>query len=204
MKQINTIKGLENVRDYYYITTCGKIIGRNGVLKTRLNKGGYETIVMSTNDKPRKKINYLVHRLVALAYIPNPENKPQVNHIDEVKTHNYVQNLEWVTAKENSNWGTRNEKVRRNQTGELNHMYGKKNQWLTEYNRHRTRDKNPNSKPKEYFSINAVTRGSFKRTCETQGWEFEDFEEIFAIQIIDKKGLKKDKKYYYKLKDKGE
>ena len=56
-------------------------------------------------------INHSIHRLVALAFIPNLYNKPQVNHIDEVKTNNYIWNLNWMTAEENLNHGTRNERA---------------------------------------------------------------------------------------------
>ena len=78
-----------------------KISGK--ILKPGVSKG--YLIVNLCKNAVRK--NYYVHRLVSTAFLPNPDNKPQVNHLSEDKTNNEVSNLEWCTAKENNNYGTR-------------------------------------------------------------------------------------------------
>ncbi len=93
----------------YGVTSCGKIYSykRKIFLKQRYDKYGYKRVTLS---KDGTLYTRFVHQLVAQAYIPNPENKPTVNHKNEVKTDNYVQNLEWMTFQENHDYGTRNER----------------------------------------------------------------------------------------------
>lgn len=98
---------------FYKISNLGRIKSlpgilttKNGVIKPRYNKiknqtiksNGYLSVMLSID-----RINYRfhVHRLVALAFIPNPENKPEVNHKKPIKTNNIINNLEWNTKLEN-------------------------------------------------------------------------------------------------------
>lgn len=84
--------------DHSNLRKNGRIDNRKGKqLKPKVDRYGYETIVL-TKDGMRK--NYTIHKLVALAFIPNPENKPTVNHKDGNKLNNNVSNLEWATHKE--------------------------------------------------------------------------------------------------------
>lgn len=92
------IKGYEGL---YGITSCGKVWSyrRKKFLKPFNNGIGYLKINLYRDGK--KKAVY-IHRLVAEAYIPNSDNLPQVNHIDGNKNHNFIKNLDWVTASENN------------------------------------------------------------------------------------------------------
>lgn len=92
------IKGYEN----YIISDKGEIksIKTGKIMQKWINSDGYYSVTLKHQNGKRK--TFKVHRLVAQAFIPNPESKPTVHHIDEDKLNNKVENLEWRTYKEQS------------------------------------------------------------------------------------------------------
>lgn len=93
---ISNIPGFPN----YRVDELGNVYNKKGLkLKPDVSKNGYLRVRLYNDTKKPKR--FLVHRLVASAFIPNPNNLPQVNHIDRDKTNNNVNNLEWCTPLEN-------------------------------------------------------------------------------------------------------
>jgi len=104
MIQINEIETWENLAEFagaYQISNQGRVKGKKNnskILAQRIDRAGYYTVRIYKEGKSHTK--YL-HRLIAEAFIPNPDNKPEVNHKDGNKLNNSVDNLEWVTHAEN-------------------------------------------------------------------------------------------------------
>lgn len=111
-------KDIEGYENYYQVSNLGNVYSCKrrgcvgGILKPAIGNKGYYQVYLFKNGKGKWE---KVHRLVAKTFIPNPDNLPQVNHKDEDKTNNRVDNLEWCTNEYNHNYGTRTERA----TGKL-------------------------------------------------------------------------------------
>jgi len=92
------IKNIEGYDGMYQVSECGKVYSQIKELKQTLNNG-YLKVNLSNNGVIKL---CRAHRLVAMQFIANPQNKPCVNHKDGVKTNNLVENLEWCTYAENN------------------------------------------------------------------------------------------------------
>lgn len=116
----------KEISEYYLVSNLGKIksLPRNGtikverILKAKTARTGYKEVSLAYRDTRKSK---LVHRLVAEAFIPNPENKPCIDHLDFDKSNNCVENLKWVSYEENNK--SRYDAGRANQYT----LYGQKN-----------------------------------------------------------------------------
>ena len=102
--QVSNLGRVKSLGRWVYKEYRGKRWQGEKILKQIKNKFGYLRVYLYKN---RKAKCYAIHRLVAQVFIPNPYNLPQVNHKDEDKSNNRVDNLEWCTSFYNNEYGTR-------------------------------------------------------------------------------------------------
>lgn len=102
-KDINGYEGIYQISSYGRVKSIDRVLSNGKKRKSKflyIHKiNGYPTVSLCKDYKQR---NYKIHRLVAQAFIPNPENKPCVDHIDTDRENNVVSNLRWVTYQENT------------------------------------------------------------------------------------------------------
>lgn len=117
--------------DRYEITKDGKVINKitRKQKSTFIGNGGYERVSLWIDGKQYKES---IHRLVAQVFIPNPDNKPQVNHIDGNKLNNNVSNLEWCTREENMQHAYKNNLIKLTTT-KVN-QYDKQGNFIKQWN----------------------------------------------------------------------
>ena len=101
INNMEIFKDISKFEDKYQISNTGKVRNKKTglILKPKYNQKGYQYIKLSINRY--KSIKWYIHRLVGFHFIPNPENKPQINHKDGNPSNNNVDNLEWCTNEEN-------------------------------------------------------------------------------------------------------
>jgi len=97
-----TYKDIDGYEGIYQVSNLGNVkslkYGNEKVLKNYLSCTGYYKVSLCVNFKAK---SFNTHRLIAKSFIPNPDNKPQINHINGIRNDNRLDNLEWVTSKEN-------------------------------------------------------------------------------------------------------
>lgn len=131
-------KDIEGYENQYQVSNFGNVKSlkrkKPFLMKPKLNIG---YLSVELQFKQHKKW-FRIHRLVAQAFLPNPNNLPQVNHLDENKLNNRADNLEWSTPKSNINYGTRNERVSKKLINRKDHskpvlQFDKNGNFINEY-----------------------------------------------------------------------
>ena len=105
--EVSNFGSVRSIDRYVPHKTFGKKFCKGHMMATHINNAGYVTVNLCKCNMYR---SFDIHRLVAIAFLDNPYGLPEVNHIDENKKNNHVENLEWVTKSENNLYGTKRER----------------------------------------------------------------------------------------------
>ena len=180
---IEEFRDIEGYEELYQVSNYGKVKslertrkgGYNSNVKVKekilnflINKNGYLYVNLYKNAKSKHKF---VHRLVAEAFIPNPNNLPQINHKDENKENNCVDNLEWCTNQYNMNYGTLRKRVIKTQTikfGKKINQYDLQGNFIKQWNSGREIERNIGI---FHQNILACCQGKTK-TCGGYIWKY--------------------------------
>lgn len=115
-------RDIEDYKGFYQVSNLGRV--RSLPVKNKTKRLSGKVLVKMSNNSGYELVNlsrkiFYVHRLVAKAFIENPNDYPCVNHKDENKANNIADNLEWCTHKYNSNYGTRKERIALNESRKI-------------------------------------------------------------------------------------
>lgn len=162
-------KDIAGFEGKYAIDTDGNVWSYRSkkYLKPRYTQKGYARVHLGLNT------DYYVHRLVAKAFIPNPDELPFINHKDENKLNNKVENLEWCTQKYNDNYGTKRKRLSNAQKKKKPViMYDKETQEkIAEFSSLAEASRVMNA---DYSNIRVACNSNFKRKCAGYLWKFKE------------------------------
>lgn len=126
-------RDIDGYKGLYQISNKGRVKslkwGKERILRPWINSSGYYCIILCNNGVIKR---FQLHRLVAQAFIPNLNNLSEVNHKDENKLNNCVENLEWIRHMDNCNYGSRNERIGASQSKPIL-QYSKSGDFIREW-----------------------------------------------------------------------
>lgn len=196
-------KDIEGFEGLYQVSTWARVkrlptidtinrIRKEKIMKPSYDKDGYLFIGLTINGKQK---HFRIHRLVAKAFIPNPDNLPLVNHKDEVKDNNYPYNLEWCTYKYNTNYG--NCISKRTKTWIENFEYEKVYQYDLNGNFIKEWASAKEASIELNISKNGIQSNCYNpvrnKTYKGFIWSYEYFEKIDIDKYLPKKYIKNNK-----------
>lgn len=165
-------KAIKNYEGVYEINKLGEIrrVKTGKILRGYVGPDGYKRVGLTVNCKTKP---YLIHRLIAIAFIPNPNNYPCVNHKDENKSNNSLDNLEWCTYKYNLNYGTHN--LRANESRKKPILqYSKNGEFIREW---KSVTDLKNETGMDITHVSSCCKGK-RKTANGYRWQYKNKKEI--------------------------